>query len=361
AKDPQRMYNYWTSTDTEIVALQPKVPYLLTPKQISGHEDQWKNANNTTYPYLLVNFDEKAPGWPHREAPPQASSAMTQKIQQTDQEMRDTIGLQRASLGMQSNERSGAAIRERKQEGDVGTFAFHDNLARSIEHLGRVLLDMAPGLLDTERVIRLGLEGGEQEFIKINESQEELGVVKKIRDISMGTYDVAVTVGPSFTTQRTEARQSMGEFLQYFPQAATVIGDLYAKVMDWPDSEKVAERLRFLLPPEIKAAEEAKEKERAAGPQATPPAGGPDIQEPPQPQIPPEVQLKIQEGQLKLQEAQIQLQEAQVKLQQEQAKLREIELRTELLQAQSKENIKKMVDELINEAVTKGGPNAGGQ
>ena len=82
------------------------------------------------YPYLLANADKDAPGWPHRESPPQASSAFVEKLRETDQEIRDTIGLHKASLGMQSNERSGAAIRERKKEGDVGTFAFIDNLIK---------------------------------------------------------------------------------------------------------------------------------------------------------------------------------------------------------------------------------------
>ena len=74
-----------------------------------------------------------------------------------------------------------------------------------------------------------------------------------------GTYDVVVTVGPSFTTQRTEARQSMSEFIQYYPQSAPLIGDLYAKSMDWPGAEEVAKRLEFLLPPEIRKQKEDEE------------------------------------------------------------------------------------------------------
>ena len=260
AKDAQRMYNYWYSIDTETIALQPKSPYILTPKQVAGHEDQWKEAHRKNYPYLLANADKDAPGWPHREAPPQASSAFVEKLRETDQEIRDTIGLQKAALGMQSNERSGAAIRERKKEGDVGTFAFIDNLSRSLEHTGRILVDIAPALLDTERAIRLGLEDGDFEFTTVNLMAPD-GTI--LNDLSMGTYDVVVTVGPSFTTQRTEARQSMQEFIQYYPDAAPIIGDLYAKSMDWPEAEQVANRLAFLLPPEIKAQKAADEDRKS--------------------------------------------------------------------------------------------------
>lgn len=301
AKDPQRMYNYWQSSDTEIVALAPKNPYILTPKQIDGHEDMWKNAVNRNYFYLLTNSDPQAPGWPHREAPPQASSAMVEKMRQADQEIRDTMGLQKASLGMQSNERSGVAIRERKIEGDTGTFAFIDNLSRSIEHLGRILVDIAPGILSNERIIRLGLENDLQKFVAINTP----GVNGEIfNDMSIGKYDVVVKVGPSFTTQRTEARQSMSEFIQYVPQAGALIGDIYADMMDWNRADEVSERLTYLLPPELrqKLAEKKATETGEPGPSTEPP--------PPDPLT----MAKLQEEKLNLEILQIKKQQEQEKL-----------------------------------------------
>lgn len=341
AKDSQRMYNYWQSCDTELVALAPKFPYMITPIQIAGHETQWKSADKKPYPYLLANPDPKAPGWPKRELPPQASSAMTQKIAQADQEIRDTVGLQKASLGMQSNERSGAAIRERKMEGDVGTFSFIDNLARSIEHLGRVLVDAAPGILDSERIIRLGLEDSLQKFEGVNVKTESGEI---LNDLSIGTYDIVVTVGPSYSTQRTEARQSMSEFIQYYPQAAPVIGDLYAKSMDWPGADKVAKRLAFLVPPEIM------EKEAAElGGQETPPPETPPPPPPPPPD--PVMMVKLEQEQMKLEEMKVQLQQEQIKLQQEQAKLQTMQMDMELKVTSSKEGVKKLLDEIVREGI----------
>ena len=301
------------SVDTETIALQPKTPFLVTPAQIAGHESQWKLAHKQSFPYLLVNPDTKAPGWPKREAPPQASSAFVTKIQQTDQDIRDTIGLQKAALGMQSNERSGAAIRERKMEGDVGTFAFADNLSRSIEHLGRVLIDLAPGILDTRRIIRLGLDNGEFEHVEVNvptgEKDETTGEAIIGNNMQIGTYDIVVTVGPSFTTQRAEARQSMSEFIQYVPDVAPLIIDLYAKNMDWPGAEEFAERLEYLLPPEVRAQKAAKAAQ-GQGASASPPTEAPAPQNEPSP-----------EEALNSELAMIKLQEAKMKLEQEKAKL----------------------------------------
>jgi hypothetical protein len=329
AKDPQRLYNYFKSCNAELVALAPKTPYIATAKQIAGHENQWNEAHRKNYAYLLVNPDEKAPGWPHREAPPQASSAMAEQIAQADQEIRDTTGLQKASLGMQSNERSGTAIRERQREGDTGTFAFIDNLARSIAYMGRVLVDIAPAILDTERIIRLGLEDGTQRFEAIN-IQTETG--KILNDLSLGTYDVVVTVGPSFTTQRSEARQSMQEFMQYVPQSAPLIGDLFAKNMDWPGAAEFSERLATMLPPEIKAKRDAKEAAAKGLPPTPPP------QQPPDPMV-----------MAKLEEEKLNLQLKQIEIEQEKVKLEQLQVELQLKAAESKGTMKAMIDEIIAE------------
>jgi len=352
AKDPQRLYNYWQSCDTELVALAPKFPYLATPKQIAGHEGQWREAHKKNFPYLLVNPDPQAPGlWPKREAPPQVSTAMVEKIQMADQEIRDTMGLQKAALGMQSNERSGKAIMERKKEGDTGTFAFIDNLARSIEHLGRVLVDIAPGILDTERIIRLGLEGGLQRFEAVNVTDPDTGNI--LNDLSLGAYDVVVTVGPSFSTQRTEGRQALSELIQYYPEAAPLIADKYVGLMDVPGSDELADRLSFLLPPEIKE-KKAQEAAKNGGKVAPPP--------PPPPMPPPPPPDPILE--IKLQEEQKKLEEITIKIEQERLKLEGLRIDNQLKEAAGKESIRQMIEEIIQEDTqtdrTDSGPSGSG-
>ena len=45
AKDPQRMYNFWSTALTESVALAPKAKWILAEGQDEGHEDEWNQAN----------------------------------------------------------------------------------------------------------------------------------------------------------------------------------------------------------------------------------------------------------------------------------------------------------------------------
>src|SRR5262249_20157509 len=60
-----------------------------------------------------------------------------------------------------------------------------------------------------------------------------------------------VKIGPSYATRRAEAADSMLQFIQAVPQAASVAGDLVARNMDWPGAGEIAERLPRMLPPQI--------------------------------------------------------------------------------------------------------------
>jgi membrane protein involved in colicin uptake len=70
-----------------------------------------------------------------------------------------------------------------------------------------------------------------------------------VNDVTMGTYDVRISVGPSYQTKRQESSEGMMAFLQAVPMAAPLVADLIAKMQDWPESDRVAERLRKALPP----------------------------------------------------------------------------------------------------------------
>ncbi len=251
AKDPQRMYNYWRSMATENVAQTPKNPYLVTPKQIAGYESLWDSANVSNHAYLPYNPDPTAPGArPYKESPPTVPTGMIQEMGVAADDMKATTGIYDASLGNRSNEQSGRAIVARQREGDTATFAFIDNLTRSITYAGKVIVDLIPKIYDSSRVIRLIGQDGSDKFEKINwPTQDDAGKTVYMNDLTIGRYDVVVTTGPSYSTQRVEAADSMIQFIQAYPAAAPVMGDLVAKNMDWPGADEIEARLKKLLPP----------------------------------------------------------------------------------------------------------------
>lgn len=249
AKDAQRMYNYWRTSQTELIALQPKAPYLVTPAQIAGHVDTWKKANTANLPFLPYNPDELKTGAPSRQSPPMPSSGMSQEVALAADDMKATTGIYDAGLGQGGNETSGVAIRQRQVEGDIATSIYVDNLSKSIAHCGRIMVDMVPAIFDTTRVIQILGRDEESQMVQINAPYQDEGGPRIGNDLSLGRYDVRISTGPNYSTQRQEASESMTEFVRVFPQAAPLIGDLIAKNMDWPGADQIADRLKSMLPP----------------------------------------------------------------------------------------------------------------
>lgn len=259
-KDPQRLYNYYRSSQTELIGQQPRAPWLLTANQIKGYEALWNTANTNPRPWLPYNADKDAPGAPQRSQPPVASTALWQEAQIASDDMKATTGIYDASLGAKSNETSGKAILARQREGDVGSFHYFDNFKAAIKRAGDILLDLIPKIYDAPRTVRIiGPEEGEPAYKQVNQPafDAEQFAETTLNDLSVGKFDVRVQSGPSFSTRREEARESMLAATQANPMLWQIAGDLIIKAMDWPGAKEIAERIKKSIPPQITGDEEA--------------------------------------------------------------------------------------------------------
>ena len=265
AKDAQRMYNYWTSQEAEMLALAPKAPFIGYGGQFEGYEMQWKTANTTNYPYLEVNPDVTDGAGavlplPQRAPPPLPQTGLIQAKMGASDDIKGTTGQYDSSLGQTSNERSGKAILAREKQADVGTYHYVDNLARAVRYITRQIVDLIPKIYDTERIARIVKEDGETSTIRVNPSQpmpvnkitDNQGIVlEKIYNMGVGKYDVCVTTGPSYMTKRQEALEAMAQLLQGNPQLWAVAGDLFIKNMDWPGAQEMSKRFAKTIDPKI--------------------------------------------------------------------------------------------------------------
>lgn len=282
AKDAQRMFNYWRTTATELVALAPRVPFIGEEGAFDA-DPNWSTANSQNHPFLMYAKGSQMPSRQPIDGGG-AAGAMQEALAAGD-DMKQIIGLNDASLGLRSNETSGRAIMARQREGDVSTFHFIDNLSRSIRQVGNVLLDLIPKVYSGERIVRILGENKTESTVRIGQrpegapapEQQPAGTApgtEHIYDLGLGRYDVAIDTGPSYTTKREETAQQMTEMVRAFPQAMPVVGDILVEAMDWPRASEIAERLKTLLPQQLQG----------------------------QPQIPPELQQMIQQGQQHIQQ-----------------------------------------------------------
>jgi hypothetical protein len=281
---PQRQINYWTNAATEAVALAPKPPFIADPEAIGEYQPIWDQLNVRSFPYLPAKSRDSQGNQlatPSRPQGGQDISGMMVMIQQAQQNFYNTTGIYPASLGQASNEKSGKAILARQREGDTSTFHFPDNMARALRAGGRILADLMPKIYDGARILTLTKEDKSTYTMPVNQPfvDEKTNEVREI-DMTVGTYDVMVTTGPSFTTRRQEAAETQMQLMQtpLGQVIATVAPGEIVRNQDWPGADKLADKLDRAVPPQF--------------------------QENGEQQIPPQVQQQLQQAGQMIQELQ---------------------------------------------------------
>jgi len=322
SKDAQRMFNFWKSLETELLMKQPQAPILAAGGTVENYEDDWKSPDKAmVLRYDPVDVDGNAVAKPERLSPPTIPTGIVNAARATVDDIKASMGMYGASIGARSNETSGVAINERKQEGEVATFHFGDNLNKSITHVGKILVCAIPEVYDTARVLRIIGEEDEAKEVGINgkmvKDQEETF------DLRKGKYDTKVVTGASFTTKRQEAAQFFTSIVEKQPQLMEVMGDLLFKNMDFAGAQGMAKRMEKIIDPKF-----LEEEEEA--------------------QVDPEKEqmgVVIQEGLQQMEQMQAAMEELQQQLDDKEA---ELLLKAEAEQNKSDDNDKKINIELMN-------------
>lgn len=258
SKSAQKMFNYWKSLETELLMKAPNAPVMAAEGQVEDYADDWKTPSKSmVLRYKTTDLQGNAVGAPQRLEPPTIPTGIVNAARQTVDDIKATMGIYNASLGQRSNEQSGVAIAQRKQEGDVATYHFSDNLVKSICQVGRILVDAIPKVYDTARVLRIVGAEGESKEVGVN--GEVTNDQEETIDLTKGKYDVRVVTGASFTTQRQEAISALQGIFQSSPDLMQVMGDLYFKYSDFAGAEAMAERMKKVIDPKFLEEEERQE------------------------------------------------------------------------------------------------------
>jgi hypothetical protein len=252
AKDPQRLYNFWKTSEAENLAFAPISPFILYEDQIKGYEQVWQTANRKAHSYLPVKrISENGASLPlpQRVQANPAPQGLIEAAREAADDIKATTGIFDASLGARGNETSGRAILARAKQGDTANFHFQDNTAKSLQYLGRILVDIIPEIYDVPRTIRIIGEDKKDEVVRVNDGFTDKDGKQKLYDLTTGEYDIVCDTGPAYASRRQEVVETLSELYRVFPPAAQVTSDLFVKSMDAPDSDLWSRRLKTLIPP----------------------------------------------------------------------------------------------------------------
>lgn len=253
-KDPQRMYNYWRTQETEFVALAPLAPWLMAEGQDEGYENEWQNANRKSYSRLKYKpvHDEGGNPLPppQRLTPQQIPAASVNAAMAASEDLKAVAGMFDPALGAPGQETSGKMVQARQGQSDMSNYHFYDNLTRAISHTGVILLDLIRHYYDTQRVIRiLGVDGVPQTTTINEKVRDDMGAIKEVlNDLSVGTYGVVMDTGPGYQTKRQENSETILGLLKVLPQVGQVGGDILVRQMDFEAAQDLADRLAAANP-----------------------------------------------------------------------------------------------------------------
>lgn len=305
ARDPQIMYNYWRTASTELVALAPKAPWVVAEGQIAQEDmADWQSSNVRSLAMLKYQPVQGA-AMPQRQGFAGVPAGALQEALNASNDIEETTGLFPANRGKPSNETSGRAIMARQREGDTSNFHFIDNLNRAIRYAGQCMVEIIPAVYGPRQAVQILGEDSSEKVVKLAQGGGQLPDGEKLYDLNTGRYDVHVKSGPSYATQREEARETLVEIMRQVPGSAPILGDVLMEHLDFVGADKVAKRLQTLLPQPIQQMESEEAQKQLQN-------------------LPPEVQGLIAQGMQRIQQLQAQLKQAQpemVKAQVEQAKL----------------------------------------
>jgi len=250
SKSSQMAYNMLKSSETEVLLKQQQAPVQAAVGQMRGFEDDWKKPEKAMVLYYhQTDVNGNPAPAPQRLNPPVVSSGFAAASIDAENNIRKTLGMYNAGVGKREGQSSGVALKQLEMSGDVASFHFGDNLVKSITHVGKILVCALPEIEDTPRVVNIIGEEDEHKLVGINGAMAE--GQERGYDITKGAWDVRVTTGPSFTTQRQEAAAYYAEVIKSIPDLMPVIGDLVFKYQDAPGAQAISARLKKVVDPKL--------------------------------------------------------------------------------------------------------------
>jgi len=247
------LYDLASSLEAENMHQNSINPWIGDPRQFEGLEHLYAEANRVPRAYLPAHTiveDGVVLPRPDRVPPIPISPVLFNAKMSYIDDMMSSSGVNEERMGMQSNAQSGRAVLARSQESKATNSNITRSVGAALTYAGRIINKWIPIYYDTKRLVKI-LDLEMKPGTLMIENVDDQG---NIIDLGDEYDDIIVTMGQSYLTGRMESMEGMLQFIQAIPGLAPVVSDLIAENSDWPGSQKIAERIRATMPPEVLSA-----------------------------------------------------------------------------------------------------------
>jgi len=256
AQDPQRLHNFIMSYTASAYVKSPVEKPTFYDGQIQGKEIYWTQAGDHL-PYRLVNEVSPITNAPYPAGPieyskpPQIPQGAAALIEMTRRAVTDVTGSTLDTEQMLSGQVTEGQIGEVKKSQNMETFLYQNNFALAMKHAGCVYASIAAEIYDIPREVTVTNPDGTETEAMIMESvfDDESGEMIMINDITKGRFEVYADPGPSFQSQKEQARAELERL--YGVTVGTPEGNLillsYLMLLEGPKTDHLRDWARNQL------------------------------------------------------------------------------------------------------------------
>lgn len=247
AQGPQKLLNVYVSNLAEMLGKMPKNNWKAAVGSIPAQfEKDYANPNSPGAILYFQLYDSQ-----NRQLPPPEQlyqeppiQAIVLGINQCIDGIKAAMGIFDASLGARSNETTGIAIERRQKEADVTNYHFADNEARSNKYLGEILVEIIPKVDRSGGQYPIRTEDGKTHLVPIGAPHKDWKTGQTvIHDLKRGQYNITVSSGPSYDSQRREMYDRDATLVQAQPELIWAIGPQMFRADDTAGAEERADAL----------------------------------------------------------------------------------------------------------------------
>jgi len=229
ARFPQKMLAFIASQELEEFGMAPRAPFIGYKGQFT--DPNWPIINKVPQAFIEVEpqVDQSTgqvlplPSRPQFEPNTQAYEISRESWRRAIQAAIGVTPLPTAA--QRQNEKSGVALEKIQTQEAIGSFHFIDNHDRFLANIGRQLNELITNIMDTPRHVSVRKADGSHGLValSINGKLPEGANPDEAFDPTKGEYDVTISTGPSYLSQREEAASFADTLIQNLQELAALL------------------------------------------------------------------------------------------------------------------------------------------
>lgn len=267
ARGPQKMLAYIASQQAEEFGMSPRAPFVGYVGQFETDSEAWGTLNKV--PRAFVQVDPMVDGATQTVLPLPTRPQFTPNAQAYEVAKESWRRSIQAAMGItplptaaqRQNEKSGVALDKIQSQQAIGSFHFTDNFDRAIENCGRQIDELITKVMDTPRQIGTRQPDDSHQLMQVAPGGqspqpapgENPPSPDDMFDPTKGDFDVTISTGMSYQSQRAQASDFVDTLLGELPNlpiSAQQKATLLAKAITLKDIGPIGDEMAKIIDPQ---------------------------------------------------------------------------------------------------------------